>query len=93
MGLNPHEYGAPKVVLSLSLSPHQEMDLNFETRCAFNSRINRPFFFHVQPGENRKVHGDLMGFYGVYPLLNVYITNWKIIILNGKTHHVYGHLP
>lgn len=25
-----------------------EMDLNFETRCAFNSRINRPFFFHVQ---------------------------------------------
>eukprot|EP00435_Cladocopium_sp_Y103_P038901 s1767_g10.t1 len=25
-----------------------EMDLNFGTRCAFNSRINRPFFFHVQ---------------------------------------------
>ncbi|CAL1173162.1 unnamed protein product [Cladocopium goreaui] len=25
-----------------------EMDLNFGTRCPFNSRINRPFFFHVQ---------------------------------------------
>jgi len=25
-----------------------EMDLNFGTRCAFNGRINRPFYFHVQ---------------------------------------------
>ena len=26
-----------------------------------------------------------------YPLVNVYITDGKITILNGKTHYFYGH--
>ena len=26
-----------------------------------------------------------------YPLVNVYITNWKITIFDGKTHCFYGH--
>ena len=26
-----------------------------------------------------------------YPLVNVYITNWKITTFNGKTRYFYGH--
>ena len=28
-----------------------------------------------------------MGFNGTYPLVNCYITNWKITISSGKTHY------
>ena len=33
----------------------------------------------------------VMEFYGSYPLVNVYIRNWKIKISSGKTHTVNGH--
>ena len=28
----------------------------------------------------------------VYPLVNVYITNWKITMFNGNIHYSYGHV-
>ena len=28
----------------------------------------------------------------IYPLLNVYIANWKITMFNGKIHYFYGHV-
>ena len=36
-------------------------------------------------------YGGLMGFNGIYPLVNVYITMERSTIFNGKTHYSYGH--
>ena len=37
-------------------------------------------------------YGGFMGFDGIYPLVNVYITNWRITISNGKTQYIYDHV-
>ena len=37
--------------------------------------------------------GHLVIFQTLYPLVNVYITNWKITIFHGKNHSFYGHVP
>jgi len=37
-------------------------------------------------GDLMRVYGGLMEFNGIYPLVNVYITNWKItMLLIGKS--------
>ena len=37
------------------------------------------------------VSAQNMGHSSNYPLVNVYITNWKITMFNGKIHYFYGH--
>jgi len=38
-----------------------------------------------------KLYGGLMGFNGIYPLVNVYIAMERSTIFNGKIHYFYGH--